>query len=281
MTYFRLVGRGAFLITGMVGLAMACGSRSSDDLDLPEVAGSAGAIGGGLNTGGGTTNGGGSAISTGGDLSRGGVSSGGETSAAGGAGAELGGTGGTLGTAGHSGGGLGGVSSAGAAGAAGKAGASGAGGRGGAAGTGSTAAGGASGSAGSPGTGGRPATCPATAPNMNATCNEPALTCPYVGERCTCQQQGARNNLDWRCTGNGNACPAAMPADQTACRSKLQCPYPNGDQCNCRNGQWNCLPAGCPVSKPTAGENCAPVTGQCTYGNAAACICVAGTWFCD
>ena len=82
-----------------------------------------------------------------------------------------------------------------------------------------------------------------------------------------------------------DACPhrrARLSAGQLT-DGTLQCPYTDGDQCNCTNSKWNCFTAGCPTTKPTPSASCGSVFGQCTYGTGAgsACVCVAGAWFCN
>ncbi|HEX3853500.1 MAG TPA: hypothetical protein VHW01_21190, partial [Polyangiaceae bacterium] len=98
------------------------------------------------------------------------------------------------------------------------------------------------------------------------------------GRSCACG-----NNLQWRCAGSGNACPAAEPTAATACTGNLRCPYPEGDQCNCTGASWNCFSAGCPVTKPAPSASCGSVFGQCRYGvgPGSSCVCVQGGWFCN
>jgi len=106
------------------------------------------------------------------------------------------------------------------------------------------------------------------------------MICSYTGERCTCQIQGLRaTNLVWRCAGSGNACPATEPADNATCQGNLQCPYPNGAQCNCQGGRWNCS-AACPTTRPAENVACTDAFQQCSYG-AAQCLCFEGSWFCN
>ncbi len=276
----RLIIGGALLFGLLPCVVTGCGSRSSDDLYLPGggdsslEGGFAGAIGvagstvghGGDSSTAGTPSGGGSFGGAAGANGAGGPS------AAGASGASAGGP-----SAGGAGGASGGASAGGAAGLdqGGDAGTSQGGTPG--AGAGGAPAGGAStgGAAG----GGNSASCPVMTPQTNDVCTDTSLTCSYVGERCRCRQQG--NNLTWRCTGSGDACPAAAPVAGAACMAPLQCPYPSGDQCNCQNGKWNCFTPGCPASKPAPGTSCGAVGGQCTFGTAGACVCVAGAWFCN
>jgi hypothetical protein len=279
---------GCTLLFGLFSsLVTGCGSRSADDLYLRgETAGNSG-LGGfdsslsgstasaGETIGvGGVSSGGSNAIGGhAGEVAFGGSSgafqAGGATALAGSGGASAGGAaqGGATGIAGSSPGGVSGSPSSGGAAAGGaSAGAAGA----------SAGAAGASAGAG----GGNSASCPASVPLNNGMCNDATLTCSYVGERCRCRQQG--NALSWRCTGSGDACPSTQPKVATACTSNLQCPYPNGDQCNCQNGAWTCFTPGCPATKPTPSASCGGLGGQqCTYGAAGACVCIANAWFCN
>jgi hypothetical protein len=308
----RLVCGTTLLLSGVAILSTACGSRSSDNPDSFDFGANAGSDNaypslGGSGAGGSSVTGGRTGNdATGGRAGLGGSANGGGATgepvrSAGGATLGLGGStarGGTtaIGTGGsaRAGGPKAGGASGGAISRGGSPGTAGGGGRA-AAGTGGLVgsggqeatvggAGAVGGSAGAASVGGmgNAAHCPGLAPNMNETCDDAALSCTYVGERCRCQQQfGPRANLSWRCAGSGPACPAATPSDGAACVGNLQCPYPGADQCNCRNGQWSCFIPGCSPAKPTPGTSCGVVTGQCNYGNSSACLCVQGSWFCN
>lgn len=292
----RLIVSGAVLLGCFSSIVTGCGSRSSDTEYLPDItagaatgrAGSSGSAGdeaiagaatagataagaGGLGNaagaagdsqGGASFAGAGGAIGIAGSAAA--VGSGGASGASlGGAGAGAGsGAGGTS----HGGGGFGG-SSSGSSGFGGSSGFSGS--------SGNTGGAGAGGSGG-----GNSAACPDTAPN--GVCSTASLQCNYTGRSCTCRALGPINV--WRCTGSGAACPASEPAAATACMGTLQCPYPDGNQCDCgTSGAWNCFTAGCPATKPTPSGSCGSVFGQCKYGTGAgsSCVCVQGGWFCN
>ncbi|MEO8905940.1 MAG: hypothetical protein ABI488_25620 [Polyangiaceae bacterium] len=267
----RLIVSGAVLLGWFSSVVTGCGSRSSDNDYLPGstagedgVAGSsgsitvgaAGAFAAGASAGGFANIAGSSGSGNTGGASVGGSGVGGLTGTAGGA---------TAGAGGSTAAGAGGASTAGAP----SAGSSGV-----------TSTGGNSGAAGAGGS--DSVSCPTNLPNNNSTCPAAALQCNYTGRSCGCRAVG--NNLRWRCTGSGVACPGTEPTAATACMGTLQCPYPDGGQCNCdASGQWRCFTAGCPISKPTPSGPCGSVFGQCTYGTGAgsACVCVAGGWFCN
>jgi pilus assembly protein FimV len=274
----RLIVSGAVLLGFFSSIVTACGSRSSDTDYLPDGLAGAGNVAG--NAGSPPATAGNAAVAGSPAAGAPGAGAGGLSNAAGAAGSPRGGASsagfsGFIGIAGSpSVAGSGGVSGGGHAGF----------------GAGGTSTGGSPGVAGSPGTagssgaagsgGGNNAACPDTAPS--GMCTTAALQCNYTGRSCSCRALGP--NMIWRCTGSGTACPSAEPAAATACMGNLQCPYPDGNQCNCgASGVWNCFTAGCPASKPTPSGSCGSVFGQCTYGTGAgsSCVCVQGGWFCN
>ena len=278
----RLIVGGAVLLGCFSSIVTGCGSRSSDTDYLPAApAGESGlgaSAGSGISTGGSSAAGVTSAAGASGFANAAGASSTG--------GAHFAGAGGTVGTAGGPITGGSGAASGASFGGAAAGGASIGGAATGGSSTGGAAVGGATSTGGSSGVsgagGGNSALCPVALPNNNGMCSTAALQCNYTGRSCACRARG--NTLAWRCTGSGNACPGTEPTAATACAGTLQCPYPDGNQCNCgASGQWNCFTAGCPASKPVPSGSCGSVFGQCTYGTGAgsACVCVAGGWFCN
>jgi hypothetical protein len=286
----RLIVTGAVLLGCCSSMVTGCGSRSSDNVFLPDAgaSGNASALSAGFA---------GTDIGNGGDDPTAGSFPG-----AGGVGVSGAGGANTAGASGFVG--QGGSAIAGSSSVGGAAGAIALGGASGFSGGGSTGVGGAiasggaagvaGGSSGSVGVagadtggtgagGGNSVLCPPTTPNANSMCPAAPLQCNYTGRSCTCRQVG--NNLQWRCAGSGDACPASEPAAASACMGTLRCPYPDGDQCNCTTAtsNWNCFTAGCPTTKPTPSASCGSVFGQCTYGTGAgsACVCVNGAWFCN
>jgi len=277
MAFLSVASKSIFVTVSAAALISACGSRSSDEANLLGGGGFDGSVAGASFAG--TSAHGGSAVASGGSSSTGGgtMSSSGGTIAFGGDGSASGGSpnGGEAGEA--AGAPAGGVSSGGAS----NAGAT----SGGSSSGGSSAAGGATGGSVGVAGGGGGFVCPSTAPvptgNRSLACSNQNEVCSYTGERCTCQRQARSNTLAWACVGSGDACPRSEPADNSTCPTNLNCPYPNGEQCNCRQGQWNCFTPGCPTTKPMPGGNCGAVGGQCRYGTAGACVCVGGGWFCN
>ena len=241
----RLVLYGALLLVGIFSAATGCGSRSADNLYLPdETAGNAafaGNAGEGAGVAGASSSGGfgaGGRVSTGGSASGGAIGSAGASSTAG--------SGGVVSVAGAPN--IAGAPNGGSA-------------------NGGASSGGMSGG-GAAGTGNNPS-CPFVTPANNGVCTDTSLTCSYVGERCRCRQAG--NALAWRCMGSGDSCPMAHPVADSACMGALTCPYPSQDQCNCLNGKWICFVPGCPTTKPTPGGSCGAVGGQqCLFGAAGA-----------
>ena len=290
----RLIVSGAVLLGCFSSIVTGCGSRSSDTDYLPgAIAGESGlgasaglANSGGAVAVGGASAGGTSAAGASGSVNAAGASGSGGGSHFAGAGGAIGTAGGPVAAGGASGASFGGSAGTAAGGTSSGGAATGGSSTGGAAMGGTTSTGGSSGASGAGGLagagGGNSASCPVALPNNNSMCSTAALQCNYTGRSCDCRALG--NNLIWRCTGSGNACPGTEPTAATACMGTLQCPYPSGQQCNCgASGQWNCFTAGCPASKPTPSGSCGSVFGQCTYGTGAgsACVCVAGGWFCN
>ena len=102
---------------------------------------------------------------------------------------------------------------------------------------------------------------------------------------------------------NNSACPAAAPADATACTltgMQNTCTY-TGMRCSCaraRTGggmvpgaagagagtrEWQCTATlVCPATKPTVGAACTPADGNCQYSGMGSCSCSqqTSTWSC-
>jgi len=277
----RLIVCGALLFGGFSGLLSGCGSRSSDDLYLPEV--SAGEApfsrGGGSGTNFGTAgrdNSAGDSGLAGDDTGRSGGSSGGAFSSAGaGAGAGAGGSiassgssgfvsiGGSVGIAGSSGFAQGGTAVGGWSGGFADAGAPS---EGGSAGDPTAGSGGASiAGSGGIGVGGVAGATPAGG-SSGVSGSSGAGTAGAGG-------------------GNSLSCPLVTPQNNVMCSdTSLTCSYV-GERCRCRqignNTVWRCTGSGdaCPSIHPVAAASC---TGnlQCPYPAGDQCNCLNGKWNC-
>jgi len=151
---------------------------------------------------------------------------------------------------------------------------------------------------GAPGAGGagfmNPEGCPEAAPNNNDDCSVALAVqsaCEYPGSRCICSGYiaggGGAGGADpgvpgnWICQGDGADCPADAPMTSDACDNNgTHCPYPDGVDCFCAGGDWNCggpgvdpgaggagnNPAGeCPATAPDGGDGCNGPIPVCFY----------------
>jgi len=278
----RLIVCGALLFSGFSGLVTGCGSRSSDDLYLPEVtAGEApfsrSGGGGALVGTAGSDFGAGDSGLAGGGASSSGATNAGAFSSAGAAGSvaasgssgfvSFGGSIGIAGAAGfaHGGAVIGGASGAAVGGASGGFTDAGAPNEGGGAGISAAGSGGAS-IAGSGGldTGGAAGTADAGGSGFSGSSG--AGTAGAAG-------------------GNSLSCPIVAPQNNNLCSdASLTCSYV-GERCRCRqmgpNTAWRCTGSGdaCPSTHPVAAASC---TGnlQCPYPGGDQCNCQNGKWNC-
>lgn len=101
---------------------------------------------------------------------------------------------------------------------------------------------------------------------------------------------------------NNPACPAAAPADASACTlngGQTTCEY-SGMSCRCARAGGGMFPGGtaggaaamrewectatlvCPATKPSAGAACTPAPGSCRYAGMGSCSCSAQSsqWSC-
>jgi hypothetical protein len=102
--------------------------------------------------------------------------------------------------------------------------------------------------------------------------------CLYPAE----QQSCACNDT----TGFGTfycGCPAALPAEGSACIGPSPCSY-GGVTCDCSAGHWQCGGGACPTTKPAAGAACATQV-SCSYNNSDGgtdfCACNGSAWSCS
>jgi hypothetical protein len=99
--------------------------------------------------------------------------------------------------------------------------------------------------------------------------------CVYAAENQACACNDGRGYNTFKCN-----CPAAAPAEGSACIGPSPCSY-GGVTCNCSAGHWRCGGA-CPASKPAAGTACSSLV-SCSYGKDAGtdfCACDGATWSC-
>ena len=283
----RLIVCGALLFSGFSGLVTGCGSRSSDDLYLPEVtAGEApfsrsGNGGADVGTAGRDFSAGDSGLA--GDSSgSSGAPSGGGFSSAGAAGsvAASGSSGflsfgGSIGIAGASGFTQGGAAAGGASGAA-VGGASGA------------AVGGASGGfadAGAPSEGGSAGFSVAGSGGASIAGSGGLNAGGAAGTADAGSSGFSGSSGAGTAGGNSLSCPVAAPQNNNMCSdTSLSCSYV-GERCRCRqagpNTVWRCTGSGdaCPSTHPVAASSC---TGnlQCPYPAGDQCNCLNGKWNC-
>jgi hypothetical protein len=99
--------------------------------------------------------------------------------------------------------------------------------------------------------------------------------CSYAAENQTCACNDG--------TGFGTLicnCPAALPAEGSACVGPSPCTY-GGATCNCIDNHWRCG-GSCPPTKPTVGAGCSSQV-SCSYTSAGAtsyCSCNGSSWSC-
>lgn len=82
----------------------------------------------------------------------------------------------------------------------------------------------------------------------------------------------------------GASCPAARPAEGSACQaSAALCSY-DEIECRCAAGTWDCeepVHPGCPATTPTTGSSCSlPEATECDYLSQE-CECLSGVWMCQ
>jgi len=99
--------------------------------------------------------------------------------------------------------------------------------------------------------------------------------CSYAAENQTCVCSDGSGFGTFICN-----CPAAAPAEGSACVGPSPCTY-GGATCNCVDNLWRCG-GSCPATKPTVGAACSTQV-SCSYTTAGAtsyCSCNGSSWSC-
>jgi len=99
--------------------------------------------------------------------------------------------------------------------------------------------------------------------------------CSYAAENQTCVCSDGSGFGTFICN-----CPAAAPAEGSACVGPSPCTY-GGATCNCVDNHWKCG-GSCPAAKPTVGAACSTQV-SCSYTTAGAtsyCSCNGSSWSC-
>jgi len=99
--------------------------------------------------------------------------------------------------------------------------------------------------------------------------------CSYAAENQTCVCSDGSGFGTFVCN-----CPAAAPAEGSACVGPSPCTY-GGATCNCVDNHWKCG-GSCPATKPTVGAACSTQV-SCSYTSSGAtsyCSCNGSNWSC-
>ena len=99
--------------------------------------------------------------------------------------------------------------------------------------------------------------------------------CSYAAENQTCVCSDGSGFGTFICN-----CPAAAPAEGSACVGPSPCTY-GGATCNCVDNHWKCG-GSCPAAKPTVGAACSTQV-SCSYttsGVTSYCSCNGSSWSC-